>query len=99
MVTSSFTVNSTDTLDELVLNATFAQNQLDLWLKNRSGELGGAPSNQIGWFRLPQNASVFSSQSDPSAGSTSGHYEVIFNASSDKVLLTIFVPTTYHPNF
>ncbi|KAL5524154.1 hypothetical protein ACEPAG_8327 [Sanghuangporus baumii] len=78
LVTVSWTVNSTNTLDNLTEDATFFQNQLDLWVRNRTGLLGSARSSQIGWVRLPDNASIFSTIPDPSAGLTSAHYEFIF---------------------
>ncbi|KAL5484794.1 hypothetical protein ACEPAI_7436 [Sanghuangporus weigelae] len=78
LVASSWSVNSTNTLDNLTEDATFFQNQLDLWIANGSGELGSGPASQIGWFRLPMNSSIFNTVPDPSAGPTSAHYEFLF---------------------
>ncbi len=77
LVTSAFTVNSTNTLDSLS-NPTVAAEQLDLWMRNRTGELGLPTGNQLGWLRLPRNSSIFETESDPSAGPSSAHYEFIF---------------------
>ncbi|KAI0087637.1 aryl-alcohol oxidase-like protein [Irpex rosettiformis] len=76
LVTSPFRVNSTDTLDNLN-NATFVAEQLALWQKNRTGELGVATGSQLGWLRLPDNSSIFETEPDPSAGPTSAHFEFI----------------------
>lgn len=81
LVTSSFTVNSTNTFDGLTQNATFAAEQLEEWKNGRTGELVAGPSNQLGWFRLPENSPIFDSAPDPSAGPTSAHYEFIFTVS------------------
>ncbi|KAI0313145.1 hypothetical protein OF83DRAFT_1213269 [Amylostereum chailletii] len=74
---NSWTVNSTNTLDNLRLNATLAAEALDLWKINGTGPLGLGPANQFGWLRVPQNSSVFVNESDPSAGPTSAHFELI----------------------
>jgi choline dehydrogenase-like flavoprotein len=78
LVLSSFTVNSTDTLDNLA-DPTFAAQQLALWQTNRTGELGLPTGNQLAWLRLPANNSIFQTTPDPSAGPTSGQYELILN--------------------
>ncbi|EJD00214.1 alcohol oxidase [Fomitiporia mediterranea MF3/22] len=78
VVTASFSVNSTNTLDNLTENATFLAQEEALWLKNRSGLLGWVSTNQFGWFRIPVNSSIFDSATDPSAGPTSAHFEFIF---------------------
>ena len=89
MVTSPFTVNSTDTLDNLN-NATFVAEQLVLWQQNRTGELGIATGSQLGWLRLPDNSSIYENTTDPSAGPTSAHFEFIFIVSSVLELVSEF---------
>ncbi|KAI0314889.1 GMC oxidoreductase-domain-containing protein [Amylostereum chailletii] len=68
---NSWTVNSTNTLDNLRLNATLAAEALDLWRVNSTGPLGLGPASQFGWLRVPQNSSV--------AGPTSAHFELILH--------------------
>jgi len=81
-VTSSFSVNaSVTTLDPLRENATYAANQLAQWENNHTGEYALGAANQLGWLRLPTNASIFQNVSDPSAGPTSAHFELIFAVS------------------
>jgi hypothetical protein len=77
-VTSSFSVNSSvTTLDPLLENATFAATQLTQWEFNQTGELSLGAANQLGWLRLPNDASIFKTVKDPSAGPTSAHFEFI----------------------
>ncbi|THH18790.1 hypothetical protein EW146_g2256 [Bondarzewia mesenterica] len=78
LLTSSYTVKSNDTLDNLIQDARFTANRLELWKANHTGELVLAPANQLGWFRLPGNAAIFDKVADPSAGPRSAHYEFIF---------------------
>ncbi|KAF8797579.1 aryl-alcohol oxidase-like protein [Phlegmacium glaucopus] len=80
LVTSSFSVNeSVTTLDPLLENGTFAAIQFAQWENNHSGELALGAANQLGWLRLPKNASIFQTVQDPSAGPTSAHFEFILS--------------------
>ncbi|KAI0041583.1 GMC oxidoreductase [Auriscalpium vulgare] len=80
LLSSPFTVNTTaqTTFDAIGQNATFAGELLSQWQSSRTGEFVLGPANQLGWLRLPSNASIFDNTTDPSAGPTSGHYELIF---------------------
>ena len=81
-MTSSFSVNaSVTTLDPFFENSTLAAIQLAQWEKNHTGYFALPPFNQFAWLRLPQNASIFETVQDPSAGPTSGHFEFIFAVS------------------
>ncbi|KAI0341273.1 aryl-alcohol oxidase-like protein [Trametopsis cervina] len=77
LVTSSWTVNSTNTLDKLN-DPTFAAQQLQLWENGKTGALTLSAGSQIGWNRLPANSDLFKATPDPSAGPTSAHHEFIF---------------------
>ncbi|KAI0759148.1 aryl-alcohol-oxidase from pleurotus Eryingii [Irpex lacteus] len=77
LVTSSYTVNSTNTLDRLVFDPTFAAQQLQQWQSGHTGELGLPAANQIAWNRLPSSSDLFKTAKDPSAGPTSAHHEFI----------------------
>lgn len=80
---SSWTVSSNDTLDNLQLNAEFFNEQLSLWETDHTGELILSGANQKGFLRLRDDDPAFGNETieDPSAGSTSGHYEFIFSVS------------------
>ena len=78
----AFSVNkSVTTLDPLTDNTTFADIQLAQWEKNHTGDFALPGFNQFGWLRLPNNASIFQTVQDPSAGPTSAHFELILSVS------------------
>ena len=72
-------VNSNNTLDNLVRNSTFAAQALAQWQIDGTGQLGLSDVSQFGWLRVPQATDFFHSFgiSDPSAGLTSAHFELI----------------------
>ncbi|KAI0316820.1 alcohol oxidase [Amylostereum chailletii] len=78
LLTSPYTVTSNNTLDNLSLDADYAAQQLNLWQTNRTGDLVLGACNQWGWGRLPSNAPIYKTVTDPSAGATSPHYQLIF---------------------
>ncbi|KAJ7347082.1 alcohol oxidase [Mycena albidolilacea] len=78
LVFFSFLVNSTDTWETVERNATLAAEQLAQWSSTRTGPLVDPPTNQLGWFRVPKNSSIFESHPDPAAGPNTAHYELIF---------------------
>ncbi|KAJ6534192.1 aryl-alcohol oxidase [Mycena capillaripes] len=73
-----FLVNSTDTWETAERNATLAAAQLAQWNTTRTGPLVNPPTNQLGWFRIPDNSSIFERFPDPAAGPNTSHYEFIF---------------------
>ncbi|KZV70517.1 GMC oxidoreductase [Peniophora sp. CONT] len=75
----SWTVSSNDTLDNIRLNASFAAELFDEWNTTRTGPFADGPANVFGWLRVPDNSSIFSNATDPSAGPTSAHFELIFS--------------------
>ncbi|KAI1790122.1 alcohol oxidase [Ganoderma leucocontextum] len=76
---NNWIVNSNNTLDNLGRNSTFAAEALALWQINGTGPLGLGAASQFGWLRVPQAPKFFQSLgiNDPSAGSTSAHFELI----------------------
>ncbi|KAF9061468.1 GMC oxidoreductase-domain-containing protein, partial [Rhodocollybia butyracea] len=77
LTTISWTVRSTNTLDNVRTNETLAAELLQQWNSSHTGDLVLGPGNQLGWLRLPKDASIFKQAADPSAGPTSAHYEFI----------------------
>jgi len=68
------------TLDQERQNATFAAEALAEWTANRTGPyVLNTAGNTWGWFRLPPNSPAFKHASDPSAGPTSAHFEMIMD--------------------
>ncbi|KAI0049315.1 GMC oxidoreductase [Auriscalpium vulgare] len=80
LLSSQYSVNTTAqaTFDAISQNATFAGDLVAQWESSHTGELVLGPANQLGWLRLPSTSSIFTTTTDPSAGPTSGHYELIF---------------------
>jgi hypothetical protein len=81
LLTNAYQVNSTGTFDDIfrvpsVLDAMIAQ-----WEATKTGPVAGPFANQIGWLRLPANASIFETVEDPSAGPNSSHWEILFAVS------------------
>ncbi|KAF5349530.1 hypothetical protein D9756_008823 [Leucocoprinus leucothites] len=79
----SFLANTLETTDNFTTNATLFAQALDQWTTDRKGPFTNSVTNNVLWFRLPDNSSAFEDVPDPSAGPTSPHYEfIIFNGGS-----------------
>ncbi|KAI0049745.1 GMC oxidoreductase [Auriscalpium vulgare] len=73
-----FNVNATYTNDDIARNATILNADLTAWATNKNGPFATGATAEVGWFRLPSNATIFSTASDPSSGPYAPHYEVQF---------------------
>ena len=71
-------VTANDTATEAMRNETLAAEQLRQWNETRSGPLVNGPGLDLGWIRLPDNASIFERFEDPCAGPNTGHLEIQF---------------------
>ncbi|KAH9030465.1 aryl-alcohol-oxidase from pleurotus Eryingii [Lactarius hengduanensis] len=71
-------INASFTPDDYARNATALAEATQQWETSRTGQLASPPAAQIGWFRLPDNSSILKTETDPSAGPTSPHYEFVF---------------------
>ena len=76
---------SDDTVDSVVRNITLQGELLQEWQDSRQGILTSKRVNHIGWLRLPANDSIFETEQDPSAGSTSPHWEFVFQVRKNEV--------------
>lgn len=76
-VPNTWLVNSTETFETALRNATLAAEQLKQWNETRTGPYAGPTFNIAGWTRMPNNASIFQNFTDPSAGPNTGHFEFI----------------------
>ncbi|KAJ7806299.1 aryl-alcohol-oxidase from pleurotus Eryingii [Mycena olivaceomarginata] len=74
----SFLVNSTDTWETAERNTTLAAEQLAQWNTTGTGPLGDSPLTHLGFFRIPDNSSIFKTFSDPAAGPNTAHFEFMF---------------------
>ncbi|KAG6919213.1 hypothetical protein DXG01_008005 [Tephrocybe rancida] len=76
-VANTWLVNSTDTFETALRNATLQEEQLREWNETRMGPYAASTFNVAGWLRLPKNAAVFKEFEDPSAGPHTAHFEFI----------------------
>ncbi|KAJ7481644.1 aryl-alcohol oxidase [Mycena latifolia] len=71
-----YNVNSTQTFDEIVRNATLRDELLAYWIKTGgAGPLGIAYNSHDIFVRLSDNATIFRNNTDPAAGPTSTHLQ------------------------
>ena len=73
-----FSVNSTNTFDDVICNATLFGQVLDQWTTTHQGLFVDFPGTTQGFMRLPKNASIFHTFKDPSSGPLSGNTEHIY---------------------
>ncbi|KAJ8509457.1 hypothetical protein ONZ45_g8377 [Pleurotus djamor] len=78
LLPNQFYVNSTDTW-EIRRNLTIFNEQLAEYNTTGQGPLVNTVCNHMAWLRVPDNSSIWQGEPDPSAGPTSGHYELIFS--------------------
>ena len=78
LLSNVYAVNSNHTYDSIIRDSAVRDRLIAQWNATKSGPLAGGLANHIGWLRLPPNASIFRTVKDPSAGSRSSHWEVIF---------------------
>ncbi|KAI0316388.1 GMC oxidoreductase-domain-containing protein, partial [Amylostereum chailletii] len=76
-VPMAFVVNATDTLDTFLRDPGRQEAALYQWRSKRMGQYTTSPGTHIGWFRLPDEADIFKTVADPSAGSHAPHYELL----------------------
>ncbi|KAI0054405.1 aryl-alcohol-oxidase from pleurotus Eryingii, partial [Artomyces pyxidatus] len=95
MVPNVFAVNSTSTWDNLSRNASLSTADLAQWEANRTGLFASSPALEMGWLRLPSNATIFQTESDPSSGPHSPHYEFFF----EETFLSFVMPAPVTGNY
>ncbi|TFK64709.1 alcohol oxidase [Pluteus cervinus] len=67
------------TYDSVFRNpAEFNASMLE-WQTSKTGPLANGAANQLGFFRIPSNNTIFKKVQDPSHGPNSSHYEFIFS--------------------
>ncbi|KAL0954179.1 hypothetical protein HGRIS_005310 [Hohenbuehelia grisea] len=79
LLTNAFTVKGNGSFDELFRDQTLMDAALGQWNANRTGPLVSGVASQLGWLRLPNNASIFKDFEDPASGPRSAHWEIILN--------------------
>ncbi|KAF9691236.1 hypothetical protein EKO04_010847 [Ascochyta lentis] len=88
-----FAVNANTTVDTIMQNPAVMEQALQTWNDTHRGPLTNSASNIIAMLRLPQNATIFDTVSDPAAGPLSGNEELLF-AEGFVPLANIPMPST-----
>jgi len=78
LLSNYFTVNTNTTWDDVLRDPSILGADLAQWSTTGQGLFANAPGGSLGFVRLPNNSTIFKQFSDPSAGSKSGHMEMIF---------------------
>ncbi|KAJ7497617.1 alcohol oxidase [Mycena latifolia] len=77
LVELAWLVNSTDTWETAIRNATLSEEEFDEWNTTRTGPLVNAAASHMAWLRIPDNSSIFEHFSDPAAGPNTAHFELV----------------------
>jgi choline dehydrogenase-like flavoprotein len=72
-----FSVNTNETLDNMLRNNVTVQNTINQFVQTKTGVFANNVVNQFGFSRIPANSSIYQTVADPSAGPTSPHWEII----------------------
>ncbi|KAF7368950.1 Pyranose dehydrogenase 3 [Mycena venus] len=75
-----WTVNSTETVDEVLQNATRFNEAFAEWNASRTGPFTTIGFTHVGWMRLNLTSDIFRQFEDPSAGPQTPHVELKFSA-------------------
>lgn len=70
--------NSISTYDSVITTPSVAAEQLAEYRAKGTGRYVVPPANTFGFFRLPENATIFDKVEDPSSGPGSAHTELMF---------------------
>lgn len=92
-VANTWQVNSTETFETAIRNATLAEAQLRQWNETRTGPYAASTFNVAGWLRAPKNSPAFEKYPDPAAGPHTAHFEFII-AVCDRPEI-VFQPLTF----
>ncbi|RXW12904.1 hypothetical protein EST38_g12951 [Candolleomyces aberdarensis] len=66
-----------ESLDNLLRDPVAFGIALDQWQASKTGPLANGISNHLGFFRLPNNSSIFATTPDPASGPTASHWEML----------------------
>ncbi|KAF9528605.1 hypothetical protein CPB83DRAFT_853938 [Crepidotus variabilis] len=73
-----FEVKGNDTYDDLLRDPAQLQIALNQWTTSKTGVVANSYASQLGFFRLPSNATIFSTVADPASGPKAAHWEMVF---------------------
>ncbi|CCM06044.1 uncharacterized protein FIBRA_08290 [Fibroporia radiculosa] len=78
LVANQWLVNSNNTFEKVTRNGTFEEQLLSEWGASGTGLFVIPGIIQLGWLRLPNNAAIYQTYPDPSAGPSSPQIEFLF---------------------
>ncbi|KAK7052417.1 pyranose dehydrogenase 3 [Favolaschia claudopus] len=78
--TTTWSVNSTDTQDELGQNMTFFNEAFAEWNSTKTGPFTTLGITHVGWARLKEGDEIFKQFEDPAAGPRTPHIELKFTS-------------------
>ena len=81
LLPQNWLVQGTESLDDLLRDPAELAVALAQWQNNKTGLLANGIANQLGFLRLPSNASIFRTTPDPASGPTASHWEIVFAVS------------------
>ncbi|KAJ7190458.1 aryl-alcohol oxidase-like protein [Mycena pura] len=82
MIFAAWSVNSTQTIDPIELNATLFNEAYAQWNATHTGPLTNVPVTHIAWTRMDANSPIFENVTDPSAGPKTPHIEIFVGTGS-----------------
>ncbi|KAF8184137.1 pyranose dehydrogenase [Mycena galopus ATCC 62051] len=75
-INAGWSVNSTQTVDEITQNATLFAEAFAQWNATHTGPFVNIPVTHIAWTRLDADSPIFENVTDPSAGPKTPHIEI-----------------------
>ncbi|KAJ3505131.1 hypothetical protein NLJ89_g7572 [Agrocybe chaxingu] len=73
-----FNVNGQESLDNILRGGAPLDAALNQWTTSKTGVIANTVTNNLGFLRIPNNATIFSTVGDPATGPTASHFELIF---------------------
>lgn len=95
LVPNIYHVRGSDSFDNLLRDPVVFTDALKQWTTFKTGVLANGVTNHLGYFRLPGNSSIFSTDSDPSSGPTASHWELIVSVSSHLMHRSVLTLISY----
>ncbi|KAG6852169.1 hypothetical protein C0991_002487, partial [Blastosporella zonata] len=71
-------VNSTDTFESFLRDPAVQIQDINEWATTGQGVMVDTIASHIGFFRMAENNTIFSTTSDPTPGPNTPHYELLF---------------------
>lgn len=87
LLANNFIVEEGSSYDDILRGGTPFTDTLDEWTTSQTGVFANGVANNLGFFRLPSDDSIFDTVPDPSTGPDAAHWELVVTVSSPTVAL------------